>query len=349
MKKINIKGVIVSSDEQWIYDWFGIESISPKMINEQIDQANGDDLEVIINSGGGSVFDASEIYTSLKDYSGNVTVKIVGIAASAASLIAMAGNKVMMSPTSQMMIHNASTWAHGDYRGMDQASIFLKNVNQTIANAYSLKSGKSYDDLLSMMDAETWLTPQQALENKLVDEIMFEEQTIKIAASAGSMLPKEVIDKVRNEFIEKRPIENVVHNKIANSKQKEEVKAMDLEKLKNEHPEIYKQVKNEGIQEGITSERERIKAIDELAMPGNEELITKAKFETGATAEKVAMEIIKAEKERGKTFLNNREIDAKPLNQIEGLGAPQNTVSTEKNQVVENMVNGANQMRGVRK
>lgn len=200
MAKVLIKGPIISNNDQWIYDWLDMEATSPKSVSNQIENAAGEDLEVEINSGGGSVFDGSEIYTSLKEYPGNVTVKIMGLAASAASVIAMAGKKILMSPTSQMMIHNASIWARGDYRDMDHMSGVLKNVNQTVANAYKLKSGKSDEELLKMMDAETWFTPQQAIENGLIDEIMFENEVPKIVANAefAQMLPEQVINKIRN-------------------------------------------------------------------------------------------------------------------------------------------------------
>src|SRR5690625_722331 len=177
-----------------------MEATSPKSVNEQLSNASNEDIEVIINSGGGSVFDGSEIYTAIKEHPGNVTVKIVGVAASAASVIAMAGNKLLMSPTSQMMIHNATIRAHGDYRDMDHTSNLLKNVNQTVANAYKIKSGMSDEELLGMMDVETWLTPQQALEKKLIDEIMFEDQLQVVASINSQMLPKEVINKIRNEL-----------------------------------------------------------------------------------------------------------------------------------------------------
>lgn len=199
MAKVNIKGPIISSDEQWIYDWFEIEATSPKSVASQIEAANGGDLEVDINSGGGSVFAGSEIYTALKSYKGNVTIRIVGLAASAASVIAMAGNKVIMAPTAQMMIHNVSTRASGDYRDLEHTANILKNANDTIANAYRLKSGMSQEELLGMMDKETWLTPQQALNYKLIDEVMFENE-IQLVANFGNaqMLPNEVIEKIRN-------------------------------------------------------------------------------------------------------------------------------------------------------
>ncbi len=200
MAKVNIKGPIVSDNDAWIYEWLGIKATCPKIVNDAIDKANGEDLEVIINSGGGSVFAASEIYTALKSYMGNVTVKIVGMAASAASVIAMAGKKVMMTPTGQMMIHNVTTYAEGDYRGMEHTADILKTANDTIANAYRLKSGKTQEELLALMDDETWMDAKKAKELGLIDEIMFED--VQLAASAGysGLLPPEVINTVRNKL-----------------------------------------------------------------------------------------------------------------------------------------------------
>lgn len=203
MKKINVKGAIIPNGHQWIYDLFGIDATSPKKVNDALEDASGDDVEVHINSGGGSVFDGSEIYTDLREYQGDVTIKIVGIAASAASVIAMAGNKVMMSPTSQMMMHNAAVLAAGDYRDMEHTAEVLRNVNKTIANAYKMKSGLSDNELLKMMDKETWLTPQEALDLKLADEIMFESSDPHLVASSyqSGILPQEVIDKMMNEHL----------------------------------------------------------------------------------------------------------------------------------------------------
>lgn len=196
--KIDIKGPIVSNDDLWIYEWFEIDATSPGMVHDALKEANGSDVEVHINSGGGSVFDGSEIYTALKDYEGNVTVKIVGLAASAASVIAMAGDKVLMSPTSQMMIHNASVLAAGDYRDMEHTAEVLKNVNKTIANAYRIKSGLSDEELLELMNKETWFTPQQALDKGLIDEIMFDQNYQLVASFNSGVLPREVIEKVKN-------------------------------------------------------------------------------------------------------------------------------------------------------
>ncbi len=198
-KKINVKGPIVSNSDAWIYEWFGIEATSPQKVNDALEKANGEDIEVEINSGGGSVFAGSEIYTALKSYPGNVTVKIVGLAASAASVIAMAGNKVMMSPTAQMMIHNVSSRAEGDYRNMEHTADVLKNADNTIANAYRIKTGKTQEELLALMDKETWMTADKAKELGFVDEIMFENDSQLVASTDYSgMLPPEVINKIRN-------------------------------------------------------------------------------------------------------------------------------------------------------
>lgn len=198
MAKIRIKGPIISNDDKWIYDLFDIEATSPGSVEKEIEKANGQDLEVEINSGGGSVFAGSEIYTMLRSYKGGVTTRIVGLAASSASVVAMAGKKVTMSPTAQMMVHNVSASASGDYREMDHTSDILKNANTTIANAYRLKSGMSEEELLSMMDAETWLTAEKALEHKLIDEVMFSDEYQLTASLDNPLLPPEVINKIRN-------------------------------------------------------------------------------------------------------------------------------------------------------
>lgn len=201
--KIPIKGVIVSNDEKWIYEWFEMEATAPKDVNDVIQKANGEELEVIINSPGGDVYSGSEIYTVLKDYAGKVTVKIVGIAASAASVIAMAGDIVKISPTAQIMIHNVKGKRTGDYRVFEHEAEVLKKYNKSIANAYMLKTGMSETELLKMMDKETWLTAQQAKEYGFVDEIMFDTGN-QLSATAGYMsnmlLPRQVIDKVRESL-----------------------------------------------------------------------------------------------------------------------------------------------------
>jgi ATP-dependent Clp protease, protease subunit len=192
MAVVSINGPIVSSNDQPIYDWMGMDATSPRSVQEQIDKAKGGTLEVLINSGGGSVFAGSEIYTTLMEYKNTVTVKVIGIAASAASVIAMAGDEILMSPTSQLMIHNSTGYSQGDYRVMDHTSNVLKNINETIANAYVIKTGLDRKELLRLMDKETWFTPEQALNLNLIDAILFQTPKEKAQNSLEQLKSKRV-------------------------------------------------------------------------------------------------------------------------------------------------------------
>lgn len=227
MKVIDIKGPIVSSSDYWIYEWLGIEASCPKVVNKTLKGLSGEDITVEINSGGGSVFAGSEIYTSLKDYKGKVTVKIVGLAASAASVIAMSGDVIIMSPTAQLMIHNASTRKQGDYRDMEHTAEFLKGVNESISNAYKIKSGLTTDELLTLMDNETWMTAKTALELGLADEIMFEDTASQVVAGVDTsgILPPEVINKLRSAL--KQP-NNQEENAVIEQELKNKLKELDL-------------------------------------------------------------------------------------------------------------------------
>lgn len=199
--KIKVNGPIIASDEQWIYDLFEIEATSPDSVNKSLEAANGDDVVVSINSDGGYVNSGSEIYTALKSYNGHVTTQIVGLGASAASVVAMGGNKVEMSPTAQLMIHNASVVAMGDKNDMGKAAEFLNTIDRSIVQAYAMKTGKSEADLLSMMNKETWMTANDALEHGFIDAVMFAEQAPKIVASSGqaTMLPQQVINSLKSK------------------------------------------------------------------------------------------------------------------------------------------------------
>jgi len=207
-KKINIKGDIVQSGDKWIYDWLGIEATSPQDVNKVLNEANGQDVEVDINSGGGDIFAGSEIYTALRSYKGNIQINIVGIAASAASVIAMAG-KSKITPTGLFMIHNVSSKAQGDYRDMQHQAEVLKTANQSIANAYKEKTGLTDAELLKLMDKETWMSAENAVKNNFIDEVMFDtsSQVAKGFYNSFNGIPYEAIEKIKSQ-IKKPDIEN---------------------------------------------------------------------------------------------------------------------------------------------
>lgn len=219
--KMEIKGTIISNDEKWMYDWFEMDSTAPRDI---ILPESNEPLEVVVNSGGGDVYAGSEIYTMLKGYSGDVTVKIVGIAASAASVIAMAGSKVEISPTAQIMIHNVSSFAAGDHNALSHEAKVLENYNTSIANAYVDKTGKTLDELLNLMDHETWFNAQQAVDAGFADEVMFQNaEAPKLVASLTPIIPKNVMDKFADKL---KPdldeIANKVIEKLNNDSKKQE-------------------------------------------------------------------------------------------------------------------------------
>ena len=202
MPKIDIRGVIVSNEEKRIYDWYEMDAICPKDVQDIINEANGEKIEVEINSPGGDIFAGSDILAALQLYKGEVETTITALAASAGSVVATAG-RTRMVPTALVMVHNVSIYgASGDYHEMDKASEMLKKANQSIANAYIAKTGKSSEEVLEMMDKTTWMTAQEAKEFGLVDEILFldNNQDYSFSNSLNSMLSKEQIERAKNEI-----------------------------------------------------------------------------------------------------------------------------------------------------
>lgn len=149
------------------------DEITPKAFRDELN-ADTDDITVWINSPGGNVFAAAQIYTMLRDYPGKVTVKIDAIAASAASVIAMAGSKVLMSPVAMLMIHDPSTLAMGNTKDMEKAIATLNEVKESIINAYAAKTGLSHNRISKLMENETWMNAKKAVELGFADEILFE-------------------------------------------------------------------------------------------------------------------------------------------------------------------------------
>lgn len=152
------------------------------MFKEELEQGSGP-ITIWINSPGGDCIAASQIYSMLMDYKGDVTVKISGIAASAASVIAMAGTKVLIAPTALIMIHNPSTSAFGDHRDMAKAIELLDEVKESIINAYEIKTGQSRAVLSHLMDDETWMNAKKAIELGFADEMLEDDKKDNVIQS----------------------------------------------------------------------------------------------------------------------------------------------------------------------
>ena len=177
MKKVNVKGPIIRNNEKRFYNWLKMDATCPDDVQKVLVEAAGEPVVVEINSGGGDVFAGSEIYTALRSYAGDVEVHIVGLAASAASVIAQAGRS-KISPTALFMIHNVSGSAYGDYRDMAHQADVLETANRSIAAAYREKTGKTEAELQTIMDNETWMDAQKAVEYGFVDEILFADAPV---------------------------------------------------------------------------------------------------------------------------------------------------------------------------
>lgn len=187
------------SDETWYGD-----EITPETFKQELNSGDGN-ITVWVNSPGGCVFAASQIYNMLMDYKGKVTVKIDGIAASAASVIAMAGEEVLISPTGLIMIHNPMTIAFGDTEEMERAISMLSEVKESIINAYELKTGLSRLKLANFMDNETWFNAKKAVELGFADKILFSQNSSDSPESEGVSFSNMTIT---NSLISKLPHKN---------------------------------------------------------------------------------------------------------------------------------------------
>ena len=191
---LELNGTI--AEESWFDD-----DITPRMFKEELYSGTGP-ITIWINSPGGDCIAASQIYAMLMDYKGEVTVKIDGIAASAASVIAMAGTKVVIAPTALIMIHNPSTSANGDHRDMSKTIEVLNEVKESIINAYEIKTGLSRAVLSHMMDAVTWMNANKAIELGFADEILEDEK--KKDAGKGFEFQEHVFaEKLLNKITSK--------------------------------------------------------------------------------------------------------------------------------------------------
>lgn len=209
------------SDESWYGD-----EVTPRLFKDELESGKGK-ITLWINSPGGDVFAAAQIYNMLMDYPYDVTVKIDALAASAASVIAMAGTRVCMSPVAMLMIHNPMTVAIGDSEEMQKAIEMLSEVKESIVNAYEIKSGLSRNKISKLMDAETWMNAKEAKRLGFADEILFAD------GDKGLTEEEELSDEGLMLFSRKSVTDSLLSKLIPKQKHKETdtaVKADDLRK-----------------------------------------------------------------------------------------------------------------------
>ncbi|WP_204730071.1 head maturation protease, ClpP-related [Jeotgalibacillus terrae] len=301
------------------------------------DLGNVSDIDIRINSAGGSVYAGQAIYAQLKAHPATINVYIDGIAASISSFIAMAGDHIYASRSSQVMIHNPAVLAFGEVSDLEKSIDMLNKVKDSIIAAYMDKTGHSYEVLSAMMDEETWMTGQEAVETGFADSLNDEIQIVASASGKNLVVngiehnlskysTKPDITEVNNAQFQKQLQDNLaVENK---NSEKEEPSLKSLDELKNQYPDLYKEAFNAG----AASENSRMKAIDELPFKGHEDLVNKTKYETKNSAGDLSIEILKVQNAAGATYLQNREEDATQANEVPGDSTPQNNGSLSEDE-----------------
>ena len=355
MPRIKLSGTVVSNDSAAIYRYFGFQVIAPRDVSNAVDECPEDEELVLeINSGGGSVYAGFEIYNILRSCSRKTKAEVFSIAASAASIIAVACDTVLMSPVSNMMIHRSALGrVSGNAGTMEQAAQMLNTIDETMLNAYEEKAGdkSSRTKLRHMIENETFLTAEQAVNCGLADGILERKNaeddsdqmgavasvngggiSIKSAAAlfAGQMLPP--VDDLRRMMAEQKKLNNDTEpeqpapESVQNISEKEGQKVAEENKVIQDAAELmkaYPGLTNEIREEAAQAERKRIESIDALALPGFEEIISNAKKDGTQTAGSVAMAIIMAQKEKGQTYLDKAKDDAEAANSVNSEAAPE--------------------------
>ena len=303
--------------------WWGDE-ITPRQFTEELNAlGNVPEIVVRINSGGGDVFAANAIYTRLKDNAAKITVKIDGWAASAATIVAMAGDVIEIPGNGVFMVHDPSIGLLGYFNETELVKVSeeLKVIKQSIVNGYALKTGKAAEEIAAIMAAETWFDGKQAVDAGFCDRLMFEEADTTVENAA-----KVIVNSVSMNLEQFPNMPVSLLNRLAahtpggfsNTKSKTEPKRSDqnmdgikdiktVADLKAAFPDLTKQIE----EEATAAERTRIQDIEEVALPGFDAIVNEAKFTKPTGAGDLAKAIIAEQRKQGGKYIQDRDDDAK--------------------------------------
>lgn len=343
--EILLYDIIGGYDDNWEYQ--GAKNIIEKI------RGLGDvkAITLRINSIGGDVFEAHAMYSYLRAHPAKVTVRVDGIAASAASLVAMAGDKVIMPSNALMMIHNPVTCAFGEAEDMRDAADVLDKVRDAIAAAYERKTGLEHGVVVSMMDDETWMSAEEARGRGFCDEV---EGAVEIAAMAGrggGVLCRSALGSARLSPERAATLPESFRKEIHPMEGEEKkMKIENVKDLEREFPALAEEVRNDageaGFQRGVQAERERLKALDDLNGPGCEAIIARAKYEEPREARDIAIELLHAA--RASAALGARAQDAAEIDPALGPQARRDAVSERQEAIMDAVAKNINSMRGYR-
>lgn len=286
-----------------IVESFWGDTISAKEVTEYLADLDVENINVYINSNGGVVDTAIAINNALRRHKAKVTVNIDGIAASAATLITCAGDTVRMPKNALFMIHNPSTIAMGDSEEMRKKADVLEKYKNSITETYLQKVNIDKEKLSELMDNESWLSAEEALKYGFIDEII---ENTDIQVVENKVISNNMVFNMA-EFKNFNVDKNIKNNGKGSEK-------MTIEEIKNQYPDIYAEIINEGKEIGIKEERTRIQEIEDLGY--NHEVVNKAKFEEPKNARDLALEIVSLMKQENQNKLNRIQDEGKPLNNM---------------------------------
>lgn len=286
-----------------IAESFWGDTISAKEVTEYLADLDVENINVYINSNGGVVDTAIAINNALRRHKAKVTVNIDGIAASAATLITCAGDTVRMPKNALFMIHNPSTIAMGDSEEMRKKADVLEKYKNSITETYLQKVNIDKEKLSELMDNESWLSAEEALKYGFIDEII---ENTDIQVVENKVISNNMVFNMA-EFKNFNVDKNIKNNGKGSEK-------MTIEEIKNQYPDIYAEIINEGKEIGIKEERTRIQEIEDLGY--NHEVVNKAKFEEPKNARDLALEIVSLMKQENQNKLNRIQDEGKPLNNM---------------------------------
>lgn len=329
MKQITLSGII---------GW----DVEAYELRDQLKAANGEDVEIIISSPGGLVGQALEMYNLIRNYSGKTTARLSGYAMSAASYIPLAADRIVAEDNAIYMIHNVRGGVLGDHNDILHYGNTVKSMSAMLAKAYAKRTGKDEATIAHMMDKETYFFGEEMVEHGFVDELIdAPTDTDRETAMTTAMFAfdgvvarlKEESEAVKNDITRAAALAgNVITNRAqapAKPATKQEIN-MTKEELLSGHPDLVAAITAEAREglitpealqqqidtakaEGAEGERERIAALQEVALPGYDDLINQAIADGSSTAEQVALKIIAEEKKRGATAAANMDADAPPV------------------------------------
>lgn len=327
----------ISSQQSWWED-----RVTPGKFNQELAALGEDVPEIVvrINSGGGDVFAANAIYTRLKDHTAKITVKIDGWAASAATIIAMAGDTIKIARNGVFMIHDPAMTVWDTFKAEDFEKMAeeLKVIKQSIINTYTMKTGRAEQEISAFMSEEKWWTGDAAVENGFCDELMFEDSktivenanrivvnSVPIDITQFKTVPKTLLNNPADtgSFIDGRKPENKNQKEEKNMEPKDNT-ITTVEALKAAYPDLTASIENNAKAE----ERNRIKAIKDAAVDGFESIVEDAMFTNPVSAESMALKILNEQKKQGGAYMTNRNTDVENSG-VNGVGASSSVKGSE--------------------